>query len=104
VYNASSKYASIIPNHPIEDVQLSNVRIYYQGGSTKALTDAEPPEKESAYPEPESFGETPSYGFFIRHVQGLQMNDVQVSYIKADARPAFFLSNVGSTADEPAAP
>ena len=37
VYNADPKYGSIIsgiPGNEIEDVRLSNIRIYYQGGGT----------------------------------------------------------------------
>jgi polygalacturonase len=97
VYNADPKYASIIsgiPGHPIEDVRLSNIRIYSQGGGTKEQSALEPPEKEDAYPEPAMFGELPAYGFFIRHVKGLQMNDVEVSYVKEDARPAFVMNDV----------
>ena len=40
------------------------------------------------------FGEMPAYGFFIRHVKGLEMDNVEVSYMRADARPAFVLSDV----------
>ena len=40
------------------------------------------------------FGETPAYGFFVRHVKGLQMSDVEVSFIKDDVRPPFVLSDV----------
>jgi hypothetical protein len=40
------------------------------------------------------FGELPAYGFFIRHVKGLQMNDVEVAYIKEDARPPFVMTDV----------
>ncbi len=97
VYNADPKYASIIsgiPGHPIEDVLLSNIRIYSQGGGTKAQAALDPPEKEDTYPEPTMFGELPAYGFFIRHVKGLEMNDVQVSYLKEDARPAFWMNQV----------
>ncbi|HXM36467.1 MAG TPA: hypothetical protein VN920_14835 [Pyrinomonadaceae bacterium] len=97
VYNADPKYASIIsgiPGHPIEDVRLSNIRIYSQGGGTKEQAALEPPEKENSYPEPNMFGELPAYGFFIRHVKALQMNDVEVSYIKDDARPAFVMNDV----------
>ena len=54
----------------------------------------DPPEKEDTYPEPTMFGELPAYGFFIRHVKGLRMNDVQVSYLKEDARPAFWINQV----------
>src|SRR5882672_3059439 len=97
VYNADSKYASIIsgiPGHSIEDVQLSNIRIYSKGGGTKEQAALDPPEKEDTYPEPTMFGELPAYGFFIRHVKGLRMNDVDVSYLTDDARPAFVLNDV----------
>jgi polygalacturonase len=97
VYNADPKHASIIsgiPGHPIEDVRLSNIRIYSQGGGTKEQAALDPPEKEDAYPEPTMFGELPAYGFFIRHVKALQINDVEVSYIKEDARPPFVMNDV----------
>ncbi len=97
VYNADSKYASIIsgiPGHPIEDIQLSNIRIYSQGGGSKEQAALEPPEKEDAYPEPTMFGELPAHGFFIRHVKGLQINDLNVGYLKDDARPPFVMIDV----------
>ena len=97
VYNADPKYGSIIsgiPGHPIEDLRLSNIRIYSQGGGTKEQAALQPPEKEDTYPEPVMFGEIPAYGFFIRHVNGLKMDNVEVSYLKDDMRPAFWLHMV----------
>jgi len=97
VYNADPKYSSIIsgiPGYLIEDVQLSNIRVYAKGGGTKEQAALDPPERESIYPEPTMFGELPSYGFFIRHVKGLQMRDVEVSYLTPDLRPAFWLNDV----------
>ena len=97
VYNAASPISSIIsgvPGHPIEDVTLSNIRIYTLGGGTAAQAKLELPEKEDAYPEPTMFGDTPSYGFFIRHVKGLRVNDVSMGYLKDDARAPFVLSDV----------
>src|SRR5262249_21920604 len=38
VYNADPKYSSIIsgiPDHPIEDLLMSNIRVYAAGGGTK---------------------------------------------------------------------
>jgi polygalacturonase len=96
VYNAEPRYASLIsgiPGHDIEDVTLSNIRIYYRGGGTKAQAALQPPEKENDYPEPTMFGEIPAYGFFIRHVRGLEMNDVSVTYLKEDARSPFIISD-----------
>lgn len=97
VYNADPRYASIIsgiPGHSIEDVRFSNIRIFYQGGGTKAQAALDPPEKEDTYPEPTMFGELPAYGFFIRHVKGIEMRDVEVGYLKEDARPPFILNDV----------
>jgi len=94
VYNADPRYASIIsgiPGHDIEDVRLSNIRIFYQGGGTKEQAVLEPPERENDYPEPRMFGEIPAYGFFIRHVKGIELSNVEVSYLKEDLRPAFVL-------------
>lgn len=97
VYNADPRYASIIsgiPGHNIEDVRLSNIRIFYQGGGTKEQAAISPPEKEANYPEPSMFGILPAYGFFIRHVKGIELNNVEVSYAKEELRPAFVLNNV----------
>ena len=97
VYNADPRYASIIsgvPGHDIEDVRLRNIRVYYRGGGTAAAAALEPPEKEDAYPEPSMFGEMPAYGFFVRHVRGLEMSDVRVTFIDEDLRPAFVLEDV----------
>jgi polygalacturonase len=96
-YNADSKYGSIIsgiPGNDIEDVRFNNIRIDYQGGGTKQQAALQPPEKEADYPEPVMFGEMPAYGFFVRHVRGLTMTDVEVSYMKEDARPPFLLDDV----------
>src|SRR5262245_6247725 len=97
VYNADPKYSSIIsgiPGYTIEDVRLSNIRIYSQGGGTKEQAALDPPEREAIYPEPAMFGELPAYGFFIRHVKGLTLRDVELSYLKSDLRPAFWMNNV----------
>lgn len=99
VYNAEPKYASIIsgiPGHDIEDITLSNIRIYYKGGGTKQQAALEPPEKETDYPEPTMFGEIPAYGFFVRHVRGLEMKNVKVSYLKDDVRAPFIFSDAKS--------
>jgi polygalacturonase len=97
VYNADPKYGSIIsgiPGHMIEDLKLSNIRIYYEGGGTRQQAALEPPEKEADYPEPVMFGEIPAYGFFIRHVKGLEMSDVEVGFLKEDLRAPFVLHDV----------
>jgi len=87
-------------DHPIEDVHLSNIRITYQGGGTREQAQIDPPENEiqrgrvSYYPEPNFLGTMPAYGLFIRHVNGLTLTDVDVSYATPDLRPAAVLDDV----------
>jgi len=83
-----------IPGHPIEDVKISDVTIVYTGGGTKADAQLVLAEKEKDYPEPTMFGTTPAYGFFLRHVKGLEMNGVKIEPVNDDARPAFVLEDV----------
>jgi polygalacturonase len=95
--NVDPRYSSIIagiPGHDIEGLSLSNIRIVYAGGGTKADAAIEPPENETGYPEPQRMGVMPAYGFFIRHVKGVSFRDVDVSFAKEDARPAFVLNEV----------
>lgn len=97
VYDADPRYSSIIsgvPGHDIQDVKLSNIRIYCRGGGTKDDAAIVPPERENAYPEPSMFGRMPAYGFFIRHAKDLEMDNVEVSFVKEDVRPAFVLNDV----------
>jgi len=95
--NTSGRFCSIlsgIPGHQIEDVRLSDIMILSQGGGTSEDAAIKPPEKEGAYPEPNMFGAMPAYGFYFRHVKGLQVSDVEVRTMKDDARPAFVLDDV----------
>src|ERR1017187_1606431 len=119
-YNADPRYGSIIsgvPGHDVEDVRLSGLRLVYRGGLTLDQTAKQPadlvnsfffrasggvpprepydtPEREKEYPEPSMFGILPGYGFFIRHAKGIELNDIDISYMKEDRRPAFVLDSV----------
>ena len=83
-----------IPDHSIEDVRISDVTVLHHGGGTVSDASLRPPDKEKNYPEPNMFGTTPSQGFFIRHVDGLEMSGVKIEPAAEDARPAFVLQDV----------
>ena len=94
---AGQKIASIlagIPGHPIEDVRIHDVTILHQGGGTASDAALRLPENEQKYPEPNMFGVTPAQGFFIRHVNGLEMSGVKIEAAGTDARPAIVLDDV----------
>lgn len=97
VFNADENYACTItgiPGNDIEDVQLNNIAIYFKGGGTNRDTSNAIAEQENKYPEPGMFGKAPAYGFFIRHAKNIRLNNVKLSFMTADARPAFFLNDV----------
>jgi polygalacturonase len=94
---ASPRICSIlagIPEHPIENVKLSDITIFHQGGGSTQDATRRLAEKEKDYPEPSMFGTTPAQGFFIRHVRGLEMDGIKIEHANEDARPAFVLSDV----------
>jgi polygalacturonase len=98
VYNADSHFASIIaglPGHPVEDVKLNNIRIYYRPiDSAESKIQKIVPEYEKEYPEPEKFKVLPAYGFFIRHAKNIELNNVEVSFLGKETRPPFILDDV----------
>ena len=95
--NAASAFGSIIsgiPGHAIEDVRFSNIYIQHRGGGTREQAGTQPEEKEGAYPEPDMFGPMPSWGFYVRHARGIQLDNVELSVETEDQRPAFVLTDV----------
>jgi polygalacturonase len=95
VYNAAEgAIISGIPDHPIQDVRLSDIRIYYNGGGTKDQASIIPPEDETGYPEPNRFGVLPAYGFYIRHVAGIDLDNIELNTESSDGRSPFVLSDV----------
>jgi hypothetical protein len=84
-----------IPGHLIENVRLNNITISYVGGGKKEYQDIRPPEKEADYPELVMFGMMPSYGFYLRHIKDIQLNNISVSLEPVpDPRPALVCDDV----------
>jgi Endopolygalacturonase len=83
-----------IPGHYIEDVTLSNIRIYYRGGAGKAAVDMEVAENIDMYPDPYRWHSLPAYGMYFRHVKGLRVTDVVLRCVNRDERSAFVLDDV----------
>jgi polygalacturonase len=94
-WNATSTLCSVIsgvPGYPVRDVSFQDIRIEHQGGGT--LRVGEIPEAEKDYPDPQMFGSGPANGFYIRHAEGVRMEDVQVNAAVKDARPLLLLDDV----------
>ncbi|MEO7982827.1 MAG: glycoside hydrolase family 28 protein [Bacteroidota bacterium] len=97
-WNADSHFASIIsgiPGATIEDIELTDIHIWYRPmDSAVTKIPAAVPENEKEYPEPARMGIMPAYGFFIRHVKGITLNNVEISYLGKEIRPAILLDDV----------
>jgi polygalacturonase len=118
--DVDARYPIIIaglPGHPIEDVRLSDIRVFSRGGlnldeaakqpSTlvntfflrgPGLADPRdpymPPEQEKGYPEPSMFGLLPAYGIYARHAKDLTFSAIELSFVADDTRPAIVLDDV----------
>ena len=83
-----------IPGHYIEDLTLSNIRIYFRAGASKEAIDKEVPQNIDMYPDPYRWHSLPAYGMYFRYVKGLRVSDVVLRYLNRDERPAFVLDDV----------
>jgi len=83
-----------IPSYPARDLTLSNIRISFTGGGTEDLVSRKIEEFPDKYPEYAMFGTLPAYGFFCRHVNGLIMENIDLSYTSAEYRPALYFKDV----------
>lgn len=99
VSNADPRYPILIsgiPGYRIEDVTVRNFHIRFQGGLTPgdARAVGEVPEREDAYPEHNMFGILPAKGIYLRHVNGIELDGIHLSYDKPDTRPVLVTEDV----------
>jgi hypothetical protein len=89
-----------LPLHYVENVTLENIEIIYEGGANKEVNyfplDSlqHITEAVNDYPEFSMFGELPSWAFYVRHVKGLTMKNIKLSYIQPDFRTACIFDDV----------
>jgi polygalacturonase len=89
-----------LPGHPVENVTLENIDITWPGRGNDGLAIIplyrikDVAENAAGYPEFSMFGELPSWGFYVRHVDGLTMKNIHVRTAEKDFRPAFVFDDV----------
>jgi polygalacturonase len=106
ISNIQAESRSIIPSiiagledSFIEDVKISDVRIAVPIAVSVDSFKTYPviiPENIKGYPENRmTFGlQLPASAFYVKHVKGLTINDLSITYKETDARPVFYLDNV----------
>ena len=83
-----------IPDHPVEDISISDVFMVQKGGGSMAQANTNPPEQERVYPEPKRLGPLPAQGLFVRHARNLEVRHVEIAHVADDARPCIWLNDV----------
>ncbi len=82
------------PGQPLEGVRLDNIRLVFKGGGTKEDAARVPKELGTGYPEPSRIGVMPAYGIFARHIRGLELANINLSFVTNDFRPAMACADV----------
>lgn len=90
-----------IPGLRIENVLLQNIEIVYPGKADKDYayrgTSAEElaaiPELEKSYPEFSNWKELPAWGLYVRHTDGLVLDNVKMTVAGEDYRPAIVVDD-----------
>ena len=94
--NGPACVISGIPDARIKNVRIKDSTIEMPGGQQGVP--GVPPEKETAYPQSNMFWNTPGYAFFVRHADGVVLENVTVSKLAPDVRP--WLSEVNAKVEQ----
>ncbi len=85
-----------ITDLPVENITLSNINLEFKGGGKAEDAGRRIPELEKGYPNGTMFGTLPAYGFYIRHVKNLTLENIRLRFTAEDHRPALVCEDVES--------
>jgi len=89
-----------LPGAPVEDITLKNIEIHHPGGGDPNFARVgldeldKVPELPSNYPEFSMFKELPAWGFYLRHVKNIRLENIRLVAEKKDYRPAIVMDDV----------
>ena len=83
-----------LPDHPVENLSVENVRLYFKGGGSRDDAHRQVPEWPEKYPEFDMFGQLPAYAFFVRHARNLRFSNVSVEFDQSEIRPGMSFEDV----------
>lgn len=100
IHNPFPSSITGIPEAKIKNVTLENIEMIYPGRGTKGMAYIgkyryhSVPEMINQYPEFHMFGELPAWGLYVRHVDGLTLNNVTGTILAPDYREAVVTEDV----------
>jgi polygalacturonase len=83
-----------LPEQPLENVRLENIRLTSNGGATAEDAARTPKELSTGYPEPSKLGILPAYGIFARQIKGLELANIKTDFQTNDLRPAAWFADI----------
>lgn len=89
-----------MPEQSIEGVTLRNIDITFPGHASTGMKYVPLWRVESvredhrSYPEFTMYGELPAWGFYVRHVDGIRLENVRLRLTEDDMRPAIVFDDV----------
>lgn len=99
-YNTFPASITGVPGLRVENIKLENIEITMPGKGNDGLAwiplyrlDSVP-EKEDQYPEYDMFRELPAWAMYVRHVDGIEFNNVKFTAEFPDYRPAYVFDDV----------
>ena len=87
-------YIAGLPDRPVEEVTLENIRIDSVAAGSPEDRRLQPELKATAYPNPITFGELPAWGLWARDVTGLALRNVDLGCHENEGRFAIVLERV----------
>ncbi len=102
VRNAGTTGCSItgIPGHPAKNISLHHFSLQFRGGVKRSEPEEAVPEHEALYPEATMFGILPASVFYLRHLEGVDISDIRVSFLEPDERDLLVAEDVAGLSSE----
>lgn len=97
-YGAGSWGSSItgIPGYPVKNISLNNIQHFTAGGVKEGEFNAEVKEDEKGYPQPSTWKNLPSSGFYIRHAENISITNLRLGTKESDVRVPIIVEDVSA--------
>ena len=82
------------PGFPLQNISLSNIQLFTKGGVKSGTFDENVKEDPQGYPQPTTWKTLPASGFYIRHAEGVSINNVTFGVEAEDERAPIVADDV----------
>lgn len=83
-----------VPDHPIENVHLDNIKISCKGGGIKEQPEMDVEKAMKMYPSASKFRDLSTFGIYARHAKSIVVENVHLALETPDTRHAMICNDV----------